>query len=124
VNVDPYGNIVACPVIHNYSYGNLLSEDFKSIWNNQRHKRFRSLQNCGKLPMCDHCILGVERNPTLWRSVKRNFKMYGIDALHRFISYKKFINNHSNKNHLMDSSNGRHELNKETLPTIGKSHES
>ena len=86
VNVDPYGNIVACPVIHNYAYGNLLSEDFKSIWNNQHHKRFRKLQNCGELPMCKHCILGVQRNPTLWRSVKRNFKMYGVDAVHRFIS--------------------------------------
>jgi len=127
VNIDPYGNIVACPIIHNYAYGNLLSEDFKNIWNNQRHKRFRTLQNCGNLPMCDHCILGVQRNPTLWRSVKRNFKMYGIDAFYRFISSKKmgkFNNSHSDKNHVMDSSNSMPELNEESLLTIGKPNES
>ncbi|MFQ5753043.1 MAG: radical SAM/SPASM domain-containing protein [bacterium] len=127
VTVDPYGNIVSCPVIHNNKYGNLLKDDFKTIWNNERHQRFRHLQNCGDLPMCKHCILGVIRNPSFFRSLKRNFMESGVKAFHRFIASKKrgkFNGNHWDKNHMMDSSNGRHELNNQSLLTVGESHES
>lgn len=86
VTVDPYGNLVPCPVIHNYHYGNLLTQDFNSIWNNHRHQRFRELQNCGELPMCRHCILGVQRNPSFALSLRRNFLQYGYEPLLRFFS--------------------------------------
>jgi len=84
--VDPYGNLVACPVIHNNQYGNLLEEDFKSIWNNSRHKRLRKLQNCGKLPMCHNCIYGAQRNPSFRLSLKRNFLVYAYDPLLKLMS--------------------------------------
>ena len=89
VTIDPYGYIVSCPIIHNYRYGNLLEDDFKDIWNNERHQRFRQLQNCGELPMCKHCILGVVRNPTFFRSLKRNFVASGINAVYHYIATRK-----------------------------------
>ena len=71
VTVDPYGNVVDCPFINNYELGNLVREDLDDVWNNARHRRFREHQNAGDLQMCRHCILGVERNPGLWTSLKR-----------------------------------------------------
>jgi len=127
VTIDPYGNIVSCPVIHNNKYGNLLKDDFKTIWNNESHQRFRQLQNCGNLPMCKHCILGVVRNPSFLRSLKRNFMTSGVNAFYRFISSKKkrkINNNYFDNSHLVDSSNGMPELNKESLLTVGESRES
>ena len=71
VTIDPYGNMVVCPFINNYSMGNVLISAFKEIWNNERHKYFRKIQNSGALPMCKHCILGVQRNPGVIKSLQR-----------------------------------------------------
>jgi len=71
VTVDPYGNIVACPFINNYVMGNLVSSSFGEIWNKDKHQVFRKYQNGGKLAMCPHCILGVQRNPGLLTSLRR-----------------------------------------------------
>lgn len=71
VTVDPYGNIVMCPFITNYITGNLVTYEFYEIWNNERHKIFRDAQNKGKLPMCTNCILGVQRNPGVIKSIQR-----------------------------------------------------
>lgn len=69
--VDPGGNLVACPFIHNYMLGDLVGNEYETIWNNQKHRRFRELQNRGELAMCRHCILGVQRNPGVWTSLRR-----------------------------------------------------
>ena len=71
VTVDPYGNVVICPFINNYVVGNLLEKPFAEIWNNDRHQIFRASQNRGDLPMCRHCILGVQRNPGIMKSLER-----------------------------------------------------
>ena len=71
VTVDPYGNLVICPFITNIIMGNLVDEPFASIWNNDKHKFFRKAQNSGRLPMCKNCILGVQRNPGVLKSVQR-----------------------------------------------------
>lgn len=71
VTIDPYGNLVICPFINNYMMGNLLDSNFKEIWNNDKHKSFRKIQNAGGLPMCSHCILGVQRNPGVMKSLER-----------------------------------------------------
>lgn len=71
VTIDPYGNMVICPFINNYSMGNLLKSSFKDIWNNEKHKSFREIQNSGGLPMCRHCILGGQRNPGVQKSLER-----------------------------------------------------
>lgn len=71
VTVDPYGNIVICPFINNYVMGNLIDEDLFRIWNNDRHRHFRALQNNMELEMCKHCILGVQRNPSFSDAIRR-----------------------------------------------------
>ncbi|MBI5235121.1 MAG: SPASM domain-containing protein [Deltaproteobacteria bacterium] len=71
VTVDPCGNVVICPFINNYMMGNLVKEQLQAIWNNPAHLRFRQLQNSGSLMMCEHCILGVQRNQGLIGSCRR-----------------------------------------------------
>ena len=73
VTVDPSGNVVGCPFFNNYIIGDLVKNSFDDIWNNSRHKKFRSHQNSGKLAMCKHCILGVQRNPSFITSLKRMY---------------------------------------------------
>jgi len=75
VTIDPYGNIIACPVINNYIFGNLLDETFNNIWNNNKHRNFRKHQNSGQIYLCRHCILGVQRNHSLLTAWKRNLLM-------------------------------------------------
>lgn len=71
VTVDPSGNLIICPFINNYIIGNILNSPFNEVWNNHKHKRFRELQNKGCIEMCEHCILGVQRNPDILMSLKR-----------------------------------------------------
>lgn len=71
ITIDPYGNLVACPFINNYIIGSLLDSSLKDIWNNEKHVGFRKIQNAGGLPMCRHCILGVQRNPGVMKSLHR-----------------------------------------------------
>jgi len=71
VTVDPSGNIVACPFFNNYITGSLLDNSFDNVWNNERHRHFRKHQNSGNIAMCRRCILGVQRNPSFFKSLKR-----------------------------------------------------
>lgn len=71
VTVDPYGNVVACPIINNYVFGNVVEQDFGDIWNNSKHKHFRRYRDSGRICLCRHCILGVQRNRSLLASWKR-----------------------------------------------------
>ncbi len=89
VTVDPAGNLTPCPFITNYSYGNLLQEGFDALWNNQRHQQFRKLQNSGQLPMCRHCILGVQRNPPFWLALRRNLTAHGTEPLLRQLARRR-----------------------------------
>ena len=78
--IDPSGNLIACPFINNYVIGNLVTHDFSTVWNNARHRRFRQVQNTLELAVCQHCILGVQRNPGVWTSLKRIYlnKLSGL----------------------------------------------
>lgn len=71
VTIDPYGNVVICPFIVDYKLGKLLDSSVAEVWNNERHIRFRKAQNGGELPMCRHCVLGVQRNPGIMKSLHR-----------------------------------------------------
>ena len=71
ITVDPYGNLVVCPFFRNYVLGNIIEMSFKDIWNNEKHKYFRKIQNNGGFPICPHCILGVQRNPGVAKSLQR-----------------------------------------------------
>ena len=85
VTVDPGGNLIPCPFISNYNYGSLLDSAFDNVWNNDKHKKFRKFQNRGKLQMCDHCILGVQRNPTFFTSLKPSTAPLSRDSCRPFI---------------------------------------
>jgi len=71
VTVDPYGNVVICPFINNYAIENLLVLPFNDVWNNIKHRNFRRVQNSNSLPMCRRCILGVQRNPGVLKSLEK-----------------------------------------------------
>lgn len=71
VTVDPYGNLVPCPFICNYVYGNFLHNEFDRIWNNGKHQYFRQTQNSNALTMCKSCILGIIYNNGILKSLQR-----------------------------------------------------
>lgn len=71
ITVDPYGAILPCAFFSGYSLGNFKEEHFLTLWNNRRHRRFRRQVDSGAVALCRHCIVGVERNPSLWQSLKR-----------------------------------------------------
>lgn len=75
VIIDPYGNVVACPVFNNFSFGNVVEQDFGIIWNNSKHKDFRKHRDSRRIYLCKHCILGVQRNHSLLTAWKRNLFM-------------------------------------------------
>ena len=82
--VDPSGNLIICPFINNYMMGSLLNNSFEDIWNNDRHRNFRQYQNQGRLEMCSHCILGVQRNPGLFTSLRRIYLTRISSFLNRY----------------------------------------
>lgn len=71
ITIDPFGNVIICPFISNYIMGNLLIDDFDTIWNNQAHKIFRSYQNSEQIEICDHCILSVQRSHSFTTALRR-----------------------------------------------------
>lgn len=73
ITIDPFGNVIICPFINNYIMGNLLIDDFDTIWNRQAHKIFRSYQNNKQIAICDHCILSVQRSHSLTTALRRIF---------------------------------------------------
>jgi len=75
ITLDPYGNILGCPFYNNYSIGNIKERKFSEIWNNDLHIYFKRIVNDKetKPPMCNYCILAVERNPSFIGSFKRLF---------------------------------------------------
>ena len=76
VIVDPYGNILPCPFFNTYVLGNVRNNHFDDIWQNERHKMFVRYSGENRLDMCRYCILGVERNPTFWQAVKKQYLEY------------------------------------------------
>lgn len=82
VTLDPLGNVVGCPFFNNYIIGNLTYNSFDTIWNNEKHRRFRKFQNSGKFAICKHCVLGIQRNPSMYTSMKRIYNFRIKDRLH------------------------------------------
>lgn len=71
ITIDPSGRQIPCPAIINYIIGDVLTDGLEGTWNNKEHQRFRALQNTGTFEICKHCILGVQRNPSFLKSLKR-----------------------------------------------------
>lgn len=70
VTIDPYGNVLGCAFFDKWIMGNIREESLEHIWNNDKHKRFMKHFRRGNIKMCDHCILGVQRNPTVTQNVR------------------------------------------------------
>jgi MoaA/NifB/PqqE/SkfB family radical SAM enzyme len=76
LTIDPFGNVLPCPFFDKYHLGNIVRQPIQDIWNNDRHRRFVRLQSAGSLPMCRYCILGVERNVTLWQALHKRYLVH------------------------------------------------
>lgn len=71
VTVDPYGNVIVCPFYSKYILGNICEEPLNVVWNNSKHLEFRKYQNSGKLEICRHCSMAVERSYGLRKGFER-----------------------------------------------------
>lgn len=70
ITIDPYGNVLGCAFFDNWILGNIRNHSLEEVWNNDRHKRFMKHFARGDIKMCDYCILGVQRNPTVAQNVR------------------------------------------------------
>jgi len=70
VSVDPSGYISGCPFYDGWKMGNIQEQHLKYIWRNQKHKKFIQAFKQGRFQFCNYCILGVQRNPTLFQDVR------------------------------------------------------
>lgn len=82
ISADPYGNILPCPFYNNYHLGNIRTAPLDMIWKNQRHYDFIRSIDSGEPEICRYCILGIERNPTIWQELTQSYLAYkriGLD---------------------------------------------
>ena len=57
--VNPYGDVLPCPMLTRYSIGNILEADLDSLWGNDAHSFFiKRLNELEKLPICQECCVG------------------------------------------------------------------
>lgn len=82
ITVDPYGNLLPCSFFNNYHYGTIRTQPLRRIWNNDKHRNFLKHVAHKDMAMCEHCIVGVERNSTFFESLKKGFFAFtkrGVD---------------------------------------------
>jgi len=83
--INPYGDVIGCFHYNNYVIGNVKKESFESMWNTGRHRQFLDAQKRGDIKLCEHCVSGVNRNPSfrqsLYRGLYFNLKNKGFDTL-------------------------------------------
>jgi len=70
VAVDPKGNVLGCPFFGEWFLGNVREQHLNKIWNNKKHKRFMTHFTRRNMKLCDHCIMGVQRNPTPAQNIR------------------------------------------------------
>ncbi len=70
ITIDPCGNVLGCPFFDNWILGNIRNQSLEEIWNNEKHRRFMKHFNRGNIKICDHCIMGVQRNPTVAQNLR------------------------------------------------------
>jgi len=67
--INPNGDVIPCLFYKDYVIGNLLKEDFGSIWGSKLHRTFINRQRKKKIPICSECMSRVYY-PSFWESVK------------------------------------------------------
>ncbi|MFA5100209.1 MAG: GNAT family N-acetyltransferase [Candidatus Omnitrophota bacterium] len=81
VVIDPYGNVLPCAFYNKYSLGNAASQSIGEIWKNKSHLEFIDFIDNKKPDICGHCIVGVERNPTVMQAIRKMLLEKGIAHL-------------------------------------------
>ncbi len=76
VTVDPYGNILGCPFYDGWKMGNIQEQHLMEIWNNAKHRKFIKAFKEGRFHFCSYCVLGVQRNPTLFHDIRDEFNAF------------------------------------------------
>jgi MoaA/NifB/PqqE/SkfB family radical SAM enzyme len=69
--VDPAGNLVGCMFFNNFPLGSLLDAPFRDVWLGEKRARFLEHRRTARPPICRQCIVGVQRNPGVYRSMRR-----------------------------------------------------
>jgi len=59
ITIDPFGNVVPCPMYNRYTIGNLLDDELESVWGNMKHRIFIKEQKKKKIKICENCIMRV-----------------------------------------------------------------
>jgi radical SAM protein with 4Fe4S-binding SPASM domain len=70
VSIDPSGFVLGCPFYDSWKMGNIQQQHLRHIWRNMKHRRFIKAFQDGRFPFCNYCILGVQRNPTLFQGIR------------------------------------------------------
>lgn len=70
VTVDPRGNVVGCAFYGDWIMGNVREQHLKDIWNRKKHKKFIEHFARRDMKICEHCIIGVQRNPNLSQNLR------------------------------------------------------
>lgn len=70
VTVDPRGNVVGCAFYGDWILGNVREQHLKDIWNGNKHKKFIDHFGRRDMKICEHCIIGVQRNPNLTQNLR------------------------------------------------------
>jgi radical SAM protein with 4Fe4S-binding SPASM domain len=70
ITIDPRGNVLGCSFFGNWILGNIRQQPLREIWNNGKHKRIMKHFSQRDMKLCDHCIMGVQRNPTPVQNIR------------------------------------------------------
>lgn len=65
----PGGDVLPCPYYNNYILGNLKNSDISTIWGNEKHRYFCTMQKMGQLDLCNYCS-NKFYNKAFWASVQ------------------------------------------------------
>ncbi|MFH1776275.1 MAG: radical SAM protein [Candidatus Omnitrophota bacterium] len=86
ITIDPSGNVLPCLFFQNYHLGNICEMSISKIWENKRHRDFlRAIKN-KQVKICQQCILGAQRNPTIPQAIKRKIVDYTKRYKRKYIS--------------------------------------
>jgi radical SAM protein with 4Fe4S-binding SPASM domain len=55
--IDPFGNVMPCPMYSRYKLGNLLEDKMEDVWGNERHCFFIKNQRQKNILICRNCSL-------------------------------------------------------------------
>jgi radical SAM protein with 4Fe4S-binding SPASM domain len=78
VVVSPYGDVMPCPYFNKYELGNLLQDDLKDVWGNEKHQHFCDKQKKDEIDLCRYCSIkhyhkgfADSSNEVLWLAGKK-----------------------------------------------------